>query len=248
MKTLFACILALSLLLGLCGCQQAENETSDPIESLDTEEENKSSNLIESIDTEEETLDPSLVERLLSPDYVKSPYFDLDETDPSPSDALISATIENIRSEQYESYPSLQTIPLSATLYKDGEVKDIALDDPRLIRLINFFNNALHYDKCDYLLCFVTEEILAEDVMSDDFRLELKFKPFGDVKPAPYDDNPSDFDTMIITNRFLDFTLINSTTPIYTTNNGVKEVEIPFFGAMYGPYFNCKITLADFGF
>ena len=246
MKTLFACILALSLLLGLCGCQQAENETSDSIESLDTEEKNESSKFLESIDTEEETLDPSLVERLLSPDYVKSPYFDFDETDPSPTDAMISATIENIRSDRYESYPSLQTIPLSATLYKDGEVISIDVDDPRLIRLINFFNNALHYDKCHYLLCFVTEDILAEDVMSDDFRLELKFKPFGDVKPAPYDDNPSDFDTMIITNRFLYFTLINSTTPVYV---GVKELETPFWGAIYGPYgYNLNASLSDFGF
>ena len=177
MKILFACILALSLLLGLCGCQQAENETSDPIESLDTEEENKSSNLIESIDTEEETLDPSLVERLLSPDYVKSSYLDVDEADPDPTEEEIRSAIESIPSDQYESYPSLQTIPLSATLYKDGEVISIDVDDPRLIRLINFFNNALHYDKCAYLLCFVTEEILAEDVMSDDFRLELKFYP-----------------------------------------------------------------------
>ena len=246
MKKICVLMLIFSLLLGLCGCQQAENETSDSIESLDTEEKNESSKFLESIDTEEETLDPSLVERLLSPDYVKSPYFDFDETDPSPTDAMISATIENIRSDRYESYPSLQTIPLSATLYKDGEVISIDVDDPRLIRLINFFNNALHYDKCHYLLCFVTEDILAEDVMSDDFRLELKFKPFGDVKPAPYDDNPSDFDTMIITNRFLYFTLINSTTPVYV---GVKELETPFWGAIYGPYgYNLNASLSDFGF
>lgn len=188
------------------------------------------------------TVDKSV---FLSPDYVKSPYFDIEETDSSPTDEQIRYTISNIRSDRYEEYPVLQNIPISATLYKDGDVTNIALDDPRLIRLINFFNNALHYDKCAYLLCNVTEEMLAEDIVSDDFRLELRYQSYGDTRPSAYENSPTDFDTMIITNRFFDFTLINHDAPIMDGSGGIV---IPFTAATYDPYFHCNITLADFGF
>ena len=224
------------LLSSLIGCNIEEQETSSTNEPDRVTEE--SSSTIEAID-------PLLVERLVSSEYSTSSFLDIEEADPDPTEEEIRSAIESVPSDRYEKYPALQNIPLSATLYKDGEVTSIALDDPRLIRLINFFNNALHYDKCSYLLCYVTEEILAEDVMSDDFRLELKFKPFGDVKPAPYDDNPSDFDTMIITNRLFDFTLINHDAPIMDGSGGII---IPFTAANYAPYFDCNITLADFGF
>ena len=43
-----------------------------------------------------------------------------------------------IPSNYYEDYPGLPAAPLIATLYKNGEAEVLDVDDPRLVKLMNF--------------------------------------------------------------------------------------------------------------
>ena len=52
--------------------------------------------------------------------------------------------------EKYESYPDLQNIPLSAVLYKNGEKITLDPADPRVIALVNLFNNSVYTGQCSY--------------------------------------------------------------------------------------------------
>ncbi len=100
--------------------------------------------------------------------------------------------LPKIPDDHYIEYPGVHTVPVTATLHKDGI--ETALDpyDPRLVRLINFYNNALyHYnfyqtfgglppDQYQYMLDNVT------------FRVELTYVPrSGDNSPE------TDFDKLI---------------------------------------------------
>lgn len=71
-------------------------------------------------------------------------YFDLPEEYARLSGEEIKALIADIPSDKYESYPDTHTLPISATLYKDGKSVSLDQGDPRLIRLVNFFNNCVH--------------------------------------------------------------------------------------------------------
>ena len=76
----------------------------------------------------------------------------------------------------YESYPKSHNVPDSATLYKNGEVTEIALDDPRLIRLLNFYYNSVYYMQHAW-----TQGAFGPDYYSayinTPFRLELTYTP-----------------------------------------------------------------------
>ena len=164
---------------------------------------------------------------LTTPDYSVTPFcegenlYDL-------TDEQIESIIPKIPSDQYEVYPSMQNVPLSATLYKNGEVISIDIRDPRLIRLINFFNNSLFYEKCEYSLSHLDQDDL-ENIMSEEFRLELKYEPYGENVPTAYENQPTLFDTIVVHGG--SFALINNDFPWYY----VDEL-IPFKGNHYSPY------------
>ena len=76
----------------------------------------------------------------------------------------------------YESYPESHNVPDSATLYKNGEVTEIALDDPRLIRLLNFYYNSVYYMQHGFLQgAFDPDSYYA--YIDTPFRLELTYTP-----------------------------------------------------------------------
>ena len=133
-------------------------------------------------------------------------------------------------------------IPLTATLFKNGE--EIALDvrDPRIIRLINFFNNSLFYEKCEYSLSHLDQDDL-ENIMSEEFRLELKYEPYGENVPEAYENQPTLFDTIVVHGGR--FALINNDFPWYY----VDEL-ISFKGNYYSPYVGWQSSgwLELFGF
>ena len=164
---------------------------------------------------------------LTTPDYSVTPFCE-DENLYDLTDEQIESIIPKIPSDQYEVYPSMQNVPLSATLYKNGEVISIDIRDPRLIRLINFFNNSLFYEKCAYSLSHLDQDDL-EDIMSEEFRLELKYEPYGEKVPTAYENQPTLFDTIVVHGG--SFALINNDFPWYY----VDEL-IPFKGNHYSPY------------
>lgn len=173
---------------------------------------------------------------LLNPKYSSSSFFDIEEGDPHPTDKDIISVISKIPSNQYEAYPVLQNVPISATLYKDGEAVSIDVRDPRLIRLVNFFNNALYYDKCSYLLSYLSDEDLKEQVINEEFRLEIKYKPDGDKLPGPYETEPTNFDTIIITNSNRDFVLINHDLPNYLGDEQLSSIWAAEYSPLYWSY------------
>ena len=259
MKKICTFTLISLLLLSLLGCNTVGKETSSTTESNNTKEEavsttdfsstnGETENTTDFSNTGEETTNTTDSEEPnVSAEFSTIPFLDINEGDSKPPIEEIRSAIEAIPCDKYECYPSLQIAPVSATLYKDGEVISIGINDPRLIRLINFFNNALHHDKCAYILAFLSEDYLEENVNNANFRLELKYKPFGSVMPSPYENAPTNYDTAIITGYYSSFyfTLINKNSPITDGKGGIVH---PITAATYEPYFNCNITLADFGF
>ena len=124
----------------------------------------------------------------------------------------------------------MQNIPISATLYKDGETLSIDVNDPKLIRLVNLFNNALYHEKCAYVQSYLSDTHL-EEVSGEAFRLELKYESYGDVLPGPYVNNPTRFDTLVVTNTH-GFVLINHDQPAYSGGKPGYSV----LAAGYSPY------------
>ncbi|MBQ2766609.1 MAG: hypothetical protein IJF49_00850 [Clostridia bacterium] len=76
----------------------------------------------------------------------------------------------------YESYPKSHNVPDSATLYQNGEVTEIALDDPRLIKLLNFYYNSVYYMQHAYVQgAFRPDDYSA--CIDTPFRIELTYTP-----------------------------------------------------------------------
>ena len=85
----------------------------------------------------------------------------------------------------------------------------------------------------------MTQDYLDEYVFNEDFRLVLRYKPYGKASPAPYENRPTDFDTMIITDSF---TLIKHTPTVIYGN------EEPCIAAGYTPFYSIEAYLNFFGF
>ena len=163
-------------------------------------------------------------------DYSTAPFFKTEGTDFSPTDLRVKLGMAKIPTGRYETYPSMQNVPISATLYKDGETLSIDVNDPKLIRLVNLFNNALYHEKCAYIQSYLSDTHL-EEVSGEAFRLELKYEPCGDVLPGPYVNNPTRFDTLVVTNTH-GFVLINHDQPAYSDDRPGYSV----LAAGYSPY------------
>ena len=159
------------------------------------------------------------------------------------SNEEISAIISNIPSDKYESYPNMHTMPLSATLYKDGEKTSIDVDDPRLIRLINFFNQCVYYSKCAYTQGLYSLNDLEDGIVNGEFRLELTYAPYGTEAPSPYGKCTTMCDTIIITNTD-SFTLIAHDLQGYEG----EEESYPDYAVGFFPLYYSSPWLDLFGF
>ncbi len=83
------------------------------------------------------------------------------------------SVLNKIPSDKYEQYNGLHSMPLTATLYKNGEVIELDVNDPRLIRLMNFYNNEIYYGVYSYSQGDFSSAY--EQEKNFDFRLELTF-------------------------------------------------------------------------
>lgn len=84
-------------------------------------------------------------------------------------------TLQDIPCDAYIPLQGFHTAPLSATLYKDGKEIELDVNDPRLIRFLNFYNNVV--DCGVYSLSQGTANAEYEMTRQCDFRLELLFTP-----------------------------------------------------------------------
>lgn len=159
-----------------------------------------------------------------------------------PVDSDLETLIADTPSDHYESYPNQHGRPLSATLYKNGEVTSIDTNDPRLIRLVNFFNDGVGKENCAYIQSYLSWSFLERNVNHQDFRLELKYQPYGDKNPAPYSKEYSLCDTVVIADDM--FVLINHEIAAY----GDAE-RYPVLAAGFTPHSaNGALWLDLFGF
>ena len=155
---------------------------------------------------------------------VSSSFFEKGEVVP---DSKLNAVMPTIPEDKYEPYLNMQTVPLTATLYKDGQATTIDVRDARLIKLINFFNNSVYYDNYAYSQGLLNLEGI-EKVENKDFRLELTYTP-SYPKGAAYGSTMR-FDTIIVTNEY--FTLMAHDLPGYEG----EEKDYPFCAMVFEPF------------
>ena len=182
-------------------------------------------------------IDENLKQRLLSDTFSPTPYSNVKEIETPLSDEEMRAIIAKIPSDKYEVYPDTHTIPVSATLYKDGEVITISADDPRLIQLTNFFNNCVYYSKCSYTQGFYSLPYI-ETILSAPFRLELNYIPYGN-DAMPYGKETTGSDMFVVTQSF---------TAINHSRIGYDEANYPFRAVGFLPLYKNYNLLDLFGF
>ena len=182
-------------------------------------------------------IDENLKQQLLSDTFSPTPYSNVKEIETPLSDEEMRAIIAKIPSDKYEVYPDTHTIPVSATLYKDGEVITISADDPRLIQLTNFFNNCVYYSKCSYTQGFYSLPYI-ETILSAPFRLELNYIPYGN-DAMPYGKETTGSDMFVVTQSF---------TAINHSRIGYDEANYPFRAVGFLPLYKNYNLLDLFGF
>ena len=257
--SLVTILLVLPIAVALASCEDpnAGAETSETTTHTETRDVNKDedeggSTVDESDTTEEvsseETSVPDTSENtahLVTDKFSAAPFLNIKEGDKDLSVAEMKAIISQIPSDKYEAYPDTHNVPLAATLYKDGEVIEIAADDERLIRLTNFFNNSVYHSQCGYAQSYLSLEYLEEHVTSSDFRLELKYEPYGDEGPSPYGRCTTGCDAIMVANDDTMFALIAHHMPSYDW----EEEKYPFLIAGFTPFFGYNYTWLElFGF
>ena len=180
---------------------------------------------------------------LVSDSFSPDTFFNVKEGDSLTSEE-ISSVLSDIPADKYEAYPDTHNIPLSATLYKDGKVVLLERDDPRLIGIINFFNNCVYHSQCAYTQGLLPLDYLEKNVTGSDFRLELKYTPCSDTAPMAYGKTTTGCDTIIITNSSSGFTLIAHEIPGYEG----QEERYPYCAVGLSPIYNNYPWLDLFGF
>lgn len=189
-----------------------------------------------------DTLSEAEKAAIVSDKFSSDTFFNVKEGE-SLSEEEIREVISNIPSKKYESYPDTHAIPVSATLYKNGEKMSISLDDPRLIKITNFFNNCVYHSQCSYTQGLLSSENLENGITNGELRLELTYTPYGDEVLDPYGKSTATCDTIVITNTN-SFTLIAHDLPGY---EGQEEMY-PYRAVGFYPLYNNYSWLDLFGF
>lgn len=184
---------------------------------------------------------PEEREALRNPDYSSSPFFDIAEGTDHPDEKEIKAKLSSIPAGRYETYPGLHNVPLTATLYKDGKTTTIDLQDDRLIRLMNLYNNSVCYHKYAYTQGLLNREAI-EKAESEEPRLVLAFSTENRGEKVVYDTNVMAHDTIIVTNEW--FVLIAHDLKGYEG----EEIEYPFHAVGHQPLYENHNWLDLLGF
>ena len=185
---------------------------------------------------------PKELETILNPNFSSSPFLCVVEGSDPLTDDEIKSMILSLPDNQYETYPNLHNMPITATLYKDDEVVPVNLNDTRLICLINFYNNSVYYHQYSYTQGLLSIDYLETKVLNEDFRLVLTFTTKNNSASIGYDTNIQAYDTIVITNQW--FVLIDHDSQGYEG----QEDKYPFQAVGHIPLFNNYCWLDLFGF
>jgi hypothetical protein len=128
-----------------------------------------------------------------------SPFSSYKDGDDKFTEDEIKSIILRVPSDKYEVYPHLNNVPLTATLYKGDEVISLDIKDPRLIQIINFYNNSVYNTQYAYTQGLLNIHAI-EKVLNQDFRLVITFDTTDASKEIFYDTNVQAYDTMVIYN------------------------------------------------
>ena len=181
MKRRFVLALCICLMLcWSCGCNQS-------ITNVSTTSTTTVAYTTSAICTAEET------QNLVNENFSLTSFSNVEEDLTPLSDDEVRTMITKIPSDKYEAYPDRHNIPLTATLYKGNQVISIDLDDPRLIQLINFYNNAVYFNQYAYTQGVLKPEDLDLTIHQESFKLVLTYTPHGNSFPTLYD-------TIVVTN------------------------------------------------
>ena len=224
---------ALSVLfpIGLTACDHIGNDRN----------ENGTSKQMETADLHsDKEYTPEELETILNPSFSSSPFFNVVEGEDPLSVDVMRDAVHDLPPPPPETYPDLHTVPLTATLYKGDEVISIDLNDSRLIRMMNLYNNSVYYRQYAYTQGLLNINYL-EEVLNEEFRLVLTFRTKNNDS-IRYDTNIQAYDTMIITNQ--GFVLIGHNLPGYEG----QEDKYPFQAIEHTPLFNHYCWLDLFGF
>ena len=209
---LISVVLSAALLNGLASCtlRKNNNMTGDPQISREYTPEER--------------------ESLRDPSYSSSPFFDIAEGTDYPDEKEIKAKLSSIPTGRYETSPGLHNVPLTTTLYKNGKTTTIDLQDDRLIRLMNLYNNSVCYHKYAYTQGLLNREAI-EKAESEEPRLVLTFSTESRGEKIVYDTNVLTHDTIIVTNEW--FVLIAHDLKGYEG----EENEYPFHAVGHLPLY-----------
>lgn len=81
----------------------------------------------------------------------------------------------------YESFSKYHAALDSAVLYKEGETVETAVDDPRLIKLINFHNNCRYHVQCAWIQGMYPPDE-SDEMIEYPVRLERHFSDIGEYE------------------------------------------------------------------
>ena len=167
-KAIILCLILLLLSASLFGCSDSGGENG----------------------TEEN----SEIAEAMTDQSFSSPFSSVKEEDLKLSDDVIRDILSDVPLDRYEIYPDRHIIPLSATLYDGDKATPININDPRLISLINFYNNSVYHGYYSYTQGVLSTSDL-ESAESESKRLVLTYAPYGEEWATLYD-------TIIVTEKW----------------------------------------------
>ena len=255
-RTLSFILSMILLLSSLISCDEPDNndvqtdeqmtvysstESIDSIEQTTAVQSTEYIQTTETVGTQSETLPPIVIMPIPEVDirntYTDEPYMSYDAVkhiydyfSSSQEEILsyydMSAILKKIPDDYYETYPKMYTVPTSATLYKNGEVIILEADDPRLVKLINFYNNMVYHQCHIWSRGFMSPKEY-NTWSSQPFKLELTYNPSSELG----DYNRYHDKVTIASKTYLDgsqncyFIKVSSETPVELHGYPYKAVE-----------------------
>ena len=122
-----------------------------------------------------------------TPTISSEPYVTIDKKNIEQETSQIDwdTVIKKIPSDYYEQYPGQLSAPLTATLYKNGETIPLDIYDPRLVRLLNFYNNSVYYRNHSYTQGSYNSEYPYANTY--EYRLMLTYAPIHSSMEDSFD-------------------------------------------------------------
>ena len=221
MKKFIVLLLSVSILLvSFAGCNKTESK--DPTDSFQYDE-------------GKHGLSEEELSELINPNFSPE-VFEAVEEGIELTYEEVKAIIAKVPSDKYEAYPKLHTVPNTATLYKNGEVISIDVKDPRLIGLINLYNNSVHYSQLSYTQGLYNSSYIKR---FEDYKYKLVLT----YTPQESTGGNQKCNAIIITND-LGFCLLAHALPGYED----LEEDYPFWAFGHAPLHEDYPWLELFGF